>query len=182
MASRWFLSNPVLDRWFPMRRPISTVTRPSGEHGCAGKKQAAGFVGSPVLSSWARKNSPTHPLIASWFDLIWQRKLHLSSLLMWVTTPSLVSCPANKRWCAQVASIRNQIRPSAEIVGCGRFLWTAAAQRCYCNDQAPFCRRLVLRETAICLPSPNWTLPMSPTPHCVWGLWGWAAFKIRLCG
>ena len=26
----------------------------------------------------------------------------------------LDSCPANKRWCARVASIRNQIRPSAE--------------------------------------------------------------------
>ena len=32
------------------------------------------------------------------------------------------------------------------------------------------------------LPSPNWTLPMSPTPQCDWGLWGWAAFKIRRCG
>ncbi|MEL6743017.1 MAG: hypothetical protein AAFO67_05370 [Planctomycetota bacterium] len=118
-------------------------------------QEASGRVRRYTGPEFVGEELSAHRSIASWFNLISPRKHSAFSPRRWATTPSPNFCLAKKLWCARAASTRNPIRPFAETVGCGGFLWMAVAHPCCCSARAPFCLRLVHRGMAICSPSPN---------------------------
>ena len=174
-----FLWLPMASRWFcPTPSPTGGIDAEADPNGDAAQRrawlrgqEASGrlrrFTGPEFVGEEELADAPVDRQLVR-FDLTTQASLVLTPDVGDYAEPRFL--PSQQALVCSGRIDPESDPPSAEIVGCGRFLWTAAARRCCCNDQAPFCRRLVLREMAICWPSPNWTLPMSPTPHCVWGL------------